>query len=309
MFDTLENSLKRHPTIVMSSIARHLIQLKPAFPVSLSLREWKWETPLFCILAVMKAAKIFLLLIALAFGIRARGQKSIHTCHCIKGTLIDSVDNQPIPFANVSLLKGNEQLANAITDINGKFKIDLMGISETKNLRIKISYEGYKEVNIELKTNQSFDKIKINRDLQHIVMIRFSSDKVTDCLEMDTAFLSDSLTISFIIEGDLVSHLEDVFIIKHLIKNIYLAYKVISGTSWHYDRVLSQPTKLNREQVHKIKKLIENGLDNTGGLNEWGPTVEIIATNNFLGRYKVTDDFFHSGQKEIEKLLGFTNNK
>ncbi len=67
------------------------------------------------------------------------------TLHSIHGTVIDSSNHEPVPFASVLLLLNGTQVATQMTDIDGKYMFDSINQYDTKQLSIEIVSIGYKE--------------------------------------------------------------------------------------------------------------------------------------------------------------------
>lgn len=63
----------------------------------------------------------------------------------IKGRVLDASNNESLPFANVSLLKGNEVIASSTTDIDGQYAIKPI---QPGSYNAKVSYVGYKDTQV-----------------------------------------------------------------------------------------------------------------------------------------------------------------
>lgn len=60
--------------------------------------------------------------------------------YSLKGTVLDEETNEPIPFANVTLLQDGNQLLGTTTDFNGKFELKMIPVGE---YTLGLSYVGY----------------------------------------------------------------------------------------------------------------------------------------------------------------------
>ena len=63
---------------------------------------------------------LFTLAIALGFATTVNAQVGSGT---IKGTVIEKANGEPVPFANVVLLRGTEQILVTTTDFDGVFTL------------------------------------------------------------------------------------------------------------------------------------------------------------------------------------------
>ena len=63
----------------------------------------------------------------------------------LKGVISDLMTGEPIPFANVVIEKGGNQLAGTTTDFDGKYTIKPI---EPGNYNVKATFVGYQTVEI-----------------------------------------------------------------------------------------------------------------------------------------------------------------
>jgi hypothetical protein len=100
-------------------------------------------------------------------------QKTINdTCAIVEGTLKDKKTSQPLSFADVIISYSSLQVAAAVTDIDGKFKIPVSIDYLNKKLKIECAYEGYKDVIEEftLTKHMKQKELKLEASATHITM-------------------------------------------------------------------------------------------------------------------------------------------
>ncbi|MFZ2284526.1 MAG: DUF5686 family protein [Lutibacter sp.] len=78
----------------------------------------------------------------------------------IQGIVLDSKNNQPLPFATITTSSN----FGTLTDIDGKFTVK----SEKKVTQISISYVGYESVIVPISKNEKFIKIALNPKIESL---------------------------------------------------------------------------------------------------------------------------------------------
>jgi hypothetical protein len=96
---------------------------------------------------------------------------SAKTCsNYIHGELTDGKSNQPLPFSNVMLYENGTQIAQGVTDIDGKFTIGPFGEFHGQKLELKCVNEGYRDSTIIIKSVKNFASIKMKMAATQINM-------------------------------------------------------------------------------------------------------------------------------------------
>ena len=87
-----------------------------------------------------KIAVLFTVIFAVSVAVAQVGQGTI------KGKMIDKANGEPLPFANVVILKGGSQVAGTMTDFDGKYTVPALSPGK---YTLQATYVGYQPIKVD----------------------------------------------------------------------------------------------------------------------------------------------------------------